>query len=50
MFKKVLLKVLAMGVLASASLLNANQLEDIKESGVIKVAVPQDFAPFGFCN
>lgn len=50
MFKKVLLKVLAMGVLASASLLNANQLEDIKESGVIKVAVPQDFAPFGFAS
>ncbi|ADG92728.1 extracellular solute-binding protein family 3 [Arcobacter nitrofigilis DSM 7299] len=47
MFKNVLLKVLAIGALLSVSLLNANQLADIKKSGVIKIAVPQDFAPFG---
>ena len=50
MFKKVLIKVLAMGLLLSASLVSANQLDDIKKSGVLKVAVPQDFAPFGFAS
>ncbi len=47
MFKKTLIKVLAMGALVATSLLNANQLEDIKSAGVVKVAVPQDFPPFG---
>ncbi|WP_024953541.1 transporter substrate-binding domain-containing protein [Sulfurospirillum arcachonense] len=47
MFKNVLFKAVAIGALLSASLLNANQLADIKKSGVIKVAVPQDFSPFG---
>ncbi|PLY09761.1 MAG: amino acid ABC transporter substrate-binding protein [Arcobacter sp.] len=47
MFKKTLLKVLATGALVSASLLSANQLDDIKSSGVVKIAVPQDFPPFG---
>ena len=47
MFKKTLLKVLATGALVSASLLSANQLEDIKSAGVVKIAVPQDFPPFG---
>ena len=47
MFKNVLLKILAIGAMVSVSLLGANQLDDIKKAGVIKVAVPQDFAPFG---
>lgn len=47
MFKNVLLKGLAVGALLSVSLLNANQLEDIKSAGIIKIAVPQDFPPFG---
>ena len=47
MLKKILLKSMVVGSLLSVSLLNANQLEDIKKSGVLKVAVPQDFAPFG---
>ena len=47
MLKKRLLKVLAVGAFIGASLLNANQLEDIKSSGAIKIAVPQDFPPFG---
>lgn len=47
MITNILLKTLAVGALLSVSLLNANQLEDIKKSGVLKVAVPQDFAPFG---
>ncbi len=47
MFKKVLLKAVAVGALVSASLLSANQLDDIKKSGTLKVAVPQDFPPFG---
>ena len=47
MFKKSLLRVLALGALITTSLLSANQLDDIKSAGVIKVAVPQDFPPFG---
>lgn len=47
MFKKTLLKVLTTGLLLNVSLLSANQLEDIKTVGLIKIAVPQDFPPFG---
>ncbi len=47
MFKNTLLKVLAIGAIIGISILNANQLDNIKASGVIKVAVPQDFPPFG---
>ena len=50
MFKKVLLKAVAVGALVSASLLSANQLDDIKKAGTLKVAVPQDFPPFGFVS
>ncbi|MBU3013912.1 transporter substrate-binding domain-containing protein [Poseidonibacter lekithochrous] len=46
MFKNVLLRVLALGAIAGMSLF-ANQLDDIKASGVVKIAVPQDFPPFG---
>lgn len=48
MLGKMLLKVLAVSVLLTGYALNAGQLDSVKESGVIKVAVPQDFAPFGF--
>lgn len=47
MFKKTLLKVLTTGLLLNVSLLSANQLDDIKTIGLIKIAVPQDFPPFG---
>jgi polar amino acid transport system substrate-binding protein len=47
MLKNVLLKTITIGALLGSSLLSANQLEDIKSSGTIKIAVPQDFPPFG---
>lgn len=50
MFKNILLKVIIVGSLLGVSLLNANQFQDIKKSGLIKIAVPQDFAPFGFVS
>lgn len=50
MFKNILLKVIIAGSLLGVSLLNANQFQDIKKSGLIKIAVPQDFAPFGFVS
>lgn len=37
----------ALLVLAAAVPANASTLDDIKKAGVIKIAVPQDFAPFG---
>ncbi|MEC5384337.1 transporter substrate-binding domain-containing protein [Uliginosibacterium sp. H3] len=37
--------ILSLGLLASAA--HADVLENIKKSGVIRVAVPQDFPPFG---
>ena len=36
--------VLMLGIMGAA---NADQLDDITKSGVLKVAVPQDFPPFG---
>ena len=50
MLKKVLLKIATVGILLSTSLINANQLDDIKKLGTIKIAVPQDFPPFGFAS
>lgn len=38
---------MALLTLASTAPVSANALEGIMKSGVIKVAVPQDFAPFG---
>ncbi|WP_035024797.1 transporter substrate-binding domain-containing protein [Enterovibrio calviensis] len=34
-------------LIVGASAVQANQLEDVKKKGVLKVAVPQDFPPFG---
>ena len=47
MIKKTLLKAMATSLLIGASIASANQLDDIKASGTLKVAVPQDFPPFG---
>jgi len=38
---------LALAALAQAPLAHADALADIKKAGVIKIAVPQDFPPFG---
>ncbi|MBP6019061.1 MAG: transporter substrate-binding domain-containing protein [Burkholderiaceae bacterium] len=45
--RKLLLAMAAASVLSIPSLGSANTLDDIKKAGVLKVAVPQDFAPFG---
>lgn len=37
----------ALGLLAAASTAQASQLADIEQRGVLRVAVPQDFPPFG---
>jgi polar amino acid transport system substrate-binding protein len=37
----------SLSVLAAATVANADQLDDIKARGLLKVAVPQDFPPFG---
>lgn len=47
MFKVILNTVLSASLLFTAHTVNATQLESIKQSGVLKVAVPQDFPPFG---
>ncbi|MEZ9849208.1 transporter substrate-binding domain-containing protein [Vibrio breoganii] len=49
-FKAVIKTVLTASLLLSAQVASANQLDAIKESGVLKVAVPQDFPPFGSVN
>lgn len=41
------LSCLALAGIATTGTVLANALEDITKAGVIKVAVPQDFAPFG---
>ena len=43
------LRVIAVGfgLIAGATVAQADALDDIKKAGTIKVAVPQDFAPFG---
>ncbi|MGR5063479.1 transporter substrate-binding domain-containing protein [Photobacterium sp. DNB22_13_2] len=50
MFNKVLISFLSLILCFSSFIVNATQLEDIKKSGVLKVAVPQDFPPFGFVS
>jgi len=47
MLKNILIKAITTSALIGATILNANQLDDIKSSGEIKIAVPQDFPPFG---
>ncbi|NVJ53006.1 MAG: transporter substrate-binding domain-containing protein [Campylobacteraceae bacterium] len=47
MLKTKITRVVASVLLLGTTLLCANQLEDIKSSGVVKIAVPQDFPPFG---
>lgn len=37
----------SVSLLISAPLVQADQLDEVKEAGVLKVAVPQDFPPFG---
>jgi polar amino acid transport system substrate-binding protein len=37
----------ALGLMLGAAIAQADALDDIKKAGVVKVAVPQDFAPFG---
>lgn len=39
--------ILSLGLLTGVSIVNANQLESVQAKGVLKVAVPQDFPPFG---
>ncbi|MGL6314121.1 transporter substrate-binding domain-containing protein [Vibrio sp. WXL103] len=39
--------VLSLGLMAGVSSAQANQLESVQSKGVLKVAVPQDFPPFG---
>ncbi|MGF1702154.1 transporter substrate-binding domain-containing protein [Photobacterium makurazakiensis] len=46
-FKTVIKSVLVASLLLTTQIANASQLESIQESGVLKVAVPQDFPPFG---
>ncbi|MCQ1060938.1 transporter substrate-binding domain-containing protein [Photobacterium sp. DNB23_23_1] len=50
MFNKTLVGFFSLLLCLSSFIVNASQLEDIKTSGVIKVAVPQDFPPFGFVS
>ena len=38
---------LAMGGLGASSAVHADALEDIESRGTIRIAVPQDFPPFG---
>ncbi len=38
---------LVLALIGGATLAHADALDDIKKAGVLKVAVPQDFAPFG---
>jgi polar amino acid transport system substrate-binding protein len=48
MNRRFLLSALAIaGVLAAPNLASAEALDDIAKAGVIKIAVPQDFPPFG---
>ena len=37
----------SISILTTVHSANADQLEDIKARGLLKVAVPQDFPPFG---
>jgi polar amino acid transport system substrate-binding protein len=45
--RNLLLSLCATAMLVSAPLARADQLDDILKSGTIKIAVPQDFPPFG---
>ncbi len=47
MLKKNLLEVFAIGAILISQFSQAGELEAIKEAKVLKVAVPQDFPPFG---
>src|SRR5450830_1677229 len=44
---KLLLGLMAGALLISASAARADALDDIQKAGVLRVAVPQDFPPFG---
>ena len=50
MFKKALVGFVSLLLCFTSIIASATQLEDIKKSGVLKVAVPQDFPPFGFVS
>lgn len=45
--RNLLLSLCAAVVMAASPLANADSLDDIMKAGVLKVAVPQDFPPFG---
>ncbi|WP_297206553.1 transporter substrate-binding domain-containing protein [uncultured Pluralibacter sp.] len=45
--KRVLTAIAAAALLVQAGVAQADQLQDIKQRGVLRVAVPQDFPPFG---
>lgn len=45
--KKLLTAIAAAALLVQAGVAQADQLQDIKQRGVLRVAVPQDFPPFG---
>ncbi|MDN2483313.1 transporter substrate-binding domain-containing protein [Vibrio agarivorans] len=47
LFSAVSAVILSLGLSLGASNAEANQLESVQKSGVLKVAVPQDFPPFG---
>ena len=47
---KLLLGLLAAALFCSATVARADALDDIQKHGVLRVAVPQDFPPFGSVN
>ncbi|MZI93371.1 transporter substrate-binding domain-containing protein [Vibrio sp. CAIM 722] len=47
LMKRVATAAMALGLLLGVSSAQANQLDKVEKSGVLKVAVPQDFPPFG---
>ncbi|CAM4378382.1 transporter substrate-binding domain-containing protein [Vibrio agarivorans] len=47
LFSAVSAVILSLGLSLGASNAEANQLESVQKNGVLKVAVPQDFPPFG---
>lgn len=46
-FSAVASMIVSVSLLVSSPVIHANQLDEVKQKGVLKVAVPQDFPPFG---